>query len=290
MLLVLGLKTAVMIDNQTPWWKRLLELAFLLVLFLAFNILFYLPLGFLAESLVLDHISSEIGMLLVEWSIMLIVSLASVWTIDRLIVKKGWALYGFSSANLLASLGIGARVASVILLACFALFWLLGYLHIERFDFQANMLLLWFVFFLIQPLTEEVVMRSFFQSHIQRLFGKYAGLLLSAAIFAFIHSANDHFTILGGLQILGGGLLMGLLYLHTRNIWAAFAMHAVWNFMQGILLGFPVSGMETYQLLHTRIEGPNWLTGGAFGLEGSVLSLLFILIAVVYYWREIDWN
>ena len=87
---------------------------------------------------------------------------------------------------------------------------------------------------------------------------------------------------------------MGQLYLFTQNIWAPFAMHAIWNFLQSTVLGFAVSGMETYRVLQLEISGPEWLTGGDFGIEGSLLSVLFILAAIIYFWpsasNEAPWS
>ena len=71
------------------------------------------------------------------------------------------------------------------------------------------------------------------------------------------------------------GILLGAAYLLTRRLWLAVGIHAAWNFTQGWVYSIPVSGNETpLGLLITRRVGPDWLTGGAFGLEASVVALV----------------
>lgn len=227
--------------------------------------------------------SPQLQELTYEWSILLISVLIAVRLLDAMDTQLGWRGLGFSSIKLKDGLANGSITAFVILGLCFLILLLGGWLQVEGIKLSPALLLGWFVFFLIQPLAEEVLMRSFLQNQLHRLFGPWVGLLGSAFVFGLLHLGNNAFTWIAGLEIMAGGFLMGLLFLHTQNIWGAFAMHAVWNFLQSVVLGFAVSGMDTYRVLDINVNGPDWLTGGSFGLEGSLLSLLLLLVAIWYY-------
>jgi hypothetical protein len=162
--------------------------------------------------------------------------------------------------------------------------WIGGWVEVLNIDFQLGLFLSWLLFFLVQPLAEEVVMRTFLQSQTHHYFGPQAGLIITALVFGLLHSDNENFSWIAGLEITAGGYLMGLLYLHTQSIWGPYLMHASWNFLQSTVLGFAVSGMDTYRVLKLKIDGPEWLTGGDFGIEGSVLSLLLLLAAIAWFW------
>ena len=76
------------------------------------------------------------------------------------------------------------------------------------------------------------------------------------------------------------GLLLGAAYMLTRRLWLAIGLHAAWNFTQGWVWSVPVSGGSAPNgLLLTRFHGPEWLTGGAFGLEASVVALAVVSLA-----------
>ncbi len=81
------------------------------------------------------------------------------------------------------------------------------------------------------------------------------------------------------------GILLGINYTYTRNLWFSICFHIGWNFLQGPLLGFRVSGLAFRSLLQPEFRGDEILTGGAFGLEGSVFNLAITLSGVLLlYW------
>lgn len=219
-----------------------------------------------------------------EWTILLVSVLVAVRILDAFGQKLGWPGLGFTTERFAKGLSRGSLTAFLILGLCFLILLVGGWVKIVNIDLSPSLLFGWFLFFLIQPLAEEVLMRSFLQNQLHRLFGPWVGLFGSALVFGMLHMGNNAFTWIAGLEIMAGGFLMGLLFLYTQNIWGAFAMHAVWNFLQSTVMGFAVSGLDTYKVLALDVSGPSWLTGGDFGLEGSVLSLLLLLVAIWYHW------
>ncbi len=122
---------------------------------------------------------------------------------------------------------------------------------------------------------EEIVLRGLFFRLIERWLGSWIALILSAALFGALHLGNPNATLFAGLAIaLEAGVMLAALYMVTRRLWAAIGLHAAWNFAQGGIYGVAVSGFEQKGLLRPDMRGPEWLTGGAFGAEASVIALI----------------
>ena len=121
---------------------------------------------------------------------------------------------------------------------------------------------------------EEIISRGVLFRIIEEGLGTWAALLISAAVFGGLHMWNPHATMWSALAIaLEAGLLFGLLYHLTRSLWVCMGAHAAWNVAQGPFYGIPVSGFQQRGLLASHTQGPDWLTGGAFGAEASVVAL-----------------
>jgi uncharacterized protein len=92
------------------------------------------------------------------------------------------------------------------------------------------------------------------------------------------------------VNIFLAGILLGVNYIYTRNLWFGWLLHFSWNFFQGSVLGYNISGLTLQPVLTQEMKGADWLTGGQFGFEGSVVSavlqLLAILILVFVYERN----
>ena len=106
-------------------------------------------------------------------------------------------------------------------------------------------------------------------------------LLITSAIFGLVHLGNPDATVSGAIFIaIEAGLLLGGAYLLTRRLWLAIAIHAAWNFVQAFVFVSPVSGTgEAVGLFQVEWSGSPWLTGGAMGLEGSVITAVLGLLA-----------
>lgn len=121
---------------------------------------------------------------------------------------------------------------------------------------------------------EEIVSRGVLFRIVEEGLGTWISLLLSAAFFGFMHIWNPHATTWSALAIaLEAGLLFGLIYHVTRSLWLCMGVHAAWNVAQGPFYGIPVSGFEQKGWLASHMQGPDWLTGGEFGAEASVVAL-----------------
>ena len=125
-------------------------------------------------------------------------------------------------------------------------------------------------------LFEEVMFRGIAFRQIEAVAGSWVALALTSAFFGASHLANPDATLFAAFAIaVEAGILLGAAYMLTRRLWLAAGIHAAWNFTQGWIFSAPVSGGKAPDgLLLTHRSGPDWLTGGGFGLEASVIAML----------------
>lgn len=189
--------------------------------------------------------------------------------VDELAPRKAvpHVLLGIAGGTLVFSLVVGAL-------------WALGAYVVDGVNHDVHWLGPILVLGVGAGVGEEIVSRGVIFRIVEEGLGTWAALLLSAAVFGGLHIWNPNATAWSALAIaLEAGLLFGLLYHVTRSLWVCMGAHAAWNVAQGPLYGIPVSGFEQHGLLASHMQGPNWLTGGAFGAEASVVALAFCSLA-----------
>lgn len=129
---------------------------------------------------------------------------------------------------------------------------------------------------------EEIIFRGIVFRQVESTLGSLAAIGVSATIFGAFHALSPHPTLLGLVAImLEAGILLACAYMLTRRLWLAIGMHAAWNFTQGGVFGAAVSGTPSKGLFLGTLNGPEWLTGGVFGPEGSLASIMVCLVAAV---------
>ena len=134
---------------------------------------------------------------------------------------------------------------------------------------------------LAAPLATGVFEELLFRGGVFRIVEKWAGtwiaLVVSSVVFGFVHLENDAATMRGILSIsIWAGVLLAATYVLTRRLWLGIGLHAAWNYTQGTVWSGIVSGNEapTAGLVRSAMQGPDWLTGGSFGVEASAVALL----------------
>jgi membrane protease YdiL (CAAX protease family) len=138
-------------------------------------------------------------------------------------------------------------------------------------------------YFVLAAAFEELLWRGYaFQALVQGI-GKISAVAISAALFGVAHLANPHANLFGMINTMLAGMWLSAAYLRTRSLWLPTSLHAAWNFFQGFLFGFPVSGLicpET--ILQMSPQGPAWITGGEYGPEAGALCTFVLLAATLY--------
>jgi len=128
---------------------------------------------------------------------------------------------------------------------------------------------------------EEILFRGLVLRLLEKLVGTWWALAATSAFFGLAHLMNPDSTLFAAFAIAcEAGILLGAAYLVTRRLWLAIGLHSAWNFTQGWVFSIPVSGgTPPLGLLITRRVGPEWLTGGDFGLEASAVALVVATVA-----------
>ncbi|MGL1958626.1 MAG: CPBP family intramembrane metalloprotease [Colwellia sp.] len=143
------------------------------------------------------------------------------------------------------------------------------------------------IFFLLVAIYEEILFRGYIQSRLMRATNPYLALLISSIIFMILHLANENWTILSLINLTLAGILFGVYYLYKQNLWFPIALHFTWNFFQGPIYGFEVSGTTTSSWISITKTGNPLITGGDFGLEGSILITIFELLLIIFIYLKL---
>ena len=181
----------------------------------------------------------------------------------------------------------GLLISAVGMLVTAALLAVAGTVHVVDVRLDLRVLALGTLVFAVSGLVEEVLFRLLLLGGLRRLLhSATAALVISSLAFAALEMVTtDGTTALSVTSTALGGIMYGVAFLRTGRLWLPVGMHVGWNWVQGTVLGFPVSGTTDYSGAFTELatSGPVWLGGGAYGPEASVFSLVgrLVIIALV---------
>ena len=171
----------------------------------------------------------------------------------------------------MAGLLVGALMISTVVLVL----WLAGSYHVSGTNPAVNWLPAVLTTGLGAGIAEEIITRGVLFRAVEEGLGTWWALAISALFFGAAHIFNPGATLWSSLAIaIEAGVLLALLYHVTRSLWPCIGLHAAWNVMQGTFFGIPVSGTEAHGWLISTRTGPDWLSGGVFGAEASVVALI----------------
>jgi uncharacterized protein len=208
-------------------------------------------------------------------------SLLTVYVFRRVFDNRSFISLGFEWKGHQRHAMIGLLLGLVLLGVESLILYFTGHLAWTGVTVDVADLLSGLIIMILVAVSEEVVFRGYLLNNLMQSVNKWVALGITALLFASFHAGNPGITLLALLNIFLSGLLLGLNYIYTKNLWFAIVFHFSWNFFLGPVLGYEVSGLPLNSLLQQNIEGPGWLTGGEFGLEGSVLDGIFSIIAFV---------
>jgi membrane protease YdiL (CAAX protease family) len=154
-------------------------------------------------------------------------------------------------------------------------------------SFTLATLLLLFLEHLMVGYWEELVFRGYLFQNITEGLGLIPAILISCLLYGSIHYLNPNATYLSSIIIILFGFLRIYGYLATGMLWLSIGMHIGWNFFQGPIFGFAASGHQKATWLELNFSGPDWLSGGSFGPEGSLLIIPIVLLAL---WIMKKWS
>ena len=187
-----------------------------------------------------------------------------------------------SLAGGLGEAGKGVLLAGGIICLVVLPMAIVGYYAVESAG-PVSVLVDGLFFFAIGALIQELGFRLILFRLLEELTGTWLGLGVVAVIFALAHSANPNATVATLIGMGAGDLLLGACFVYTRRIWLVWGFHAGWNFLQDGVLGMPNSGVsELASWISPKVSGPEWLTGGVFGIEASWVVLISSAAAMAW--------
>lgn len=215
----------------------------------------------------------------------LIPYVGAYWILVRLIERR--SVSELNVRRLLPDAFKGWLLGTAILLTTAAVMAAIGVLKIEVATVPANLLGPLLVLGIVPGIGEEIFSRGILFRVVEDGMGSWIALLLSSAFFGAAHLGNPGATWVTSLFIaIEAGVLLGMAYAWTRSLWFCMGLHAAWNFTQGGLLGIRVSGFEVDGLLKSTPQGTELLSGGTFGAEGSLVTVVLCLAVGIWFARR----
>ncbi len=268
-------------QRTRPLWRRIFE--FPLVALVVGIIAVLAPAGIFAIAV--QKLSSNSSATSVATSLVLIVAtLISAGMYKLVVTRLGEGprddltfdnrAVGFAQGTVIAA------ILMTLIVACVAL---LGSYSISGWGGSTSFAVLLFGAGLQAAFVEEIVVRGIIFRFLEEFGGSWFALAFSSALFGIAHYGNPNATVFSSLAIaFEAGIMLGGAYMLTRNLWLAIGIHFGWNVTQGYIWDIPVSGGAVDELVESHTSGSELISGGAFGLEASIVALVLATVFGVY--------
>jgi uncharacterized protein len=215
-----------------------------------------------------------------SYSMQQLITIAAVFFTLKYIDAKPFAATGLYNGSV-NNIALGAFVALAILLLGFFWHTVENYVVVLGTQFKPTAFFSSLILFALVALAEEIMLRGYILNNLMQSMNKWLALLISAIIFSIFHVGNPNINAVAIINIFLAGILLGINYIYTKSLWFAIALHFVWNFVQGSVLGYSVSGLlPNNGILLLQTNGGSLFTGGAFGFEGSIVSTILQTVAI----------
>jgi membrane protease YdiL (CAAX protease family) len=189
-----------------------------------------------------------------------------------------------------AAIGWGSVVFAVLPMA------LAGVLHVTFWTAPRSfwLFLLSLATIAVSALAEEIAFRGYPYRRLIEAFGPVMATICMSLFFGVLHALNPGATLASTLITTLAGLLLSVAWLRTHGLWLPWGFHFAWNASMGLLFGLPVSGITDFSsIIQTRAVGQFWLTGGDYGPEGALFTIIVLLAAIavlVGVTRDYAWS
>jgi membrane protease YdiL (CAAX protease family) len=221
----------------------------------------------------------------------LIIFTLATWVARRYLDRRTFRSLGFEwDVHSIRDLAIGFILPGLLMGLLFAFEWGVGWLRIESVIWKEGSSTIFItityalVTFIAVGFYEELLFRGYrLQNLIEGLNFTWA-LVISSAIFALEHLPNPHSSLASTLGIFGSGIFLAYAWMRTGRLWLPIGLHIGWNFFEGAVFGFPVSGLYFPPIIRQTDIGPVLITGGAFGPEAGLVMLPMLAIGGLLIW------
>ncbi len=206
--------------------------------------------------------------------------LLTAWLFRKFIDKKSFKSLGFDFISYRNDFLFGFLLGIILIALGFVLLYSFGMITVVDINVNFAWLGGYILLFSLASLNEEIMIRGYFLSNFCESMNNYIALIISSLIFALMHLGNANVTLLSFVNIFLAGMLLGIYYIYKRNLWLPISLHFSWNFFQGPVFGFEVSGFDISGVIIQETNGSDIWTGGEFGFEGSLVATILMILTI----------
>lgn len=139
--------------------------------------------------------------------------------------------------------------------------------------------------FILVGINEEMFARGYCMTVLKQTGNKWVVIIVSSIIFSLMHSLNPSMSVISYINLFLFALLAAYMFLKSNNLWLSIGYHITWNYFEGNIFGFQVSGLSTESLYKLNAPVNNIITGGSFGPEGGLIVTFIIIMGFIYIWQ-----
>ena len=241
-----------------------------------------------------NNSTSDQNLLLLNEVISLIAITLSVFFARRFIDKRSISSLGLKiSTRAIRDLIVGFLIAFISLAFLYVMEVVFGWVKFNSFAWEVqppgtvlSRILLSLVVFILVGWNEELLACGYHLQVIESGTNTSVGLIVSAIMFGMLHIFNPNANWVSTMGVTLAGIFLGFGYVRTRLLWLPIGLHIGWNFSEGVIFGFPVSGLTGFQITNNTFSGPLLWTGGSFGPEAGliVLPALILGTGLIYFY------
>ncbi len=218
--------------------------------------------------------------------------LLATWIARRVLDRRTFRSLGFRfNRHTLVDLAFGFALPGLLFGLIFAFEWAMGWIRVEGWAWETispgqsvHALFTMLGLFIIVGIQEELLSRGYHLQNMAEAMSLQWAIFLSSAIFAVLHAQNPFFNIGSLMGLLAAGYFLAFAWVRTRNLWLPIGLHIGWNFFEGSVFGFPVSGLQGFSLIRQTVVGPELATGGTFGPEAGLVVFPAIILGGFLVW------
>jgi membrane protease YdiL (CAAX protease family) len=276
-------------------WRLLIHTIWLVVLLVVLGLVLGLALSLLTLLIGFDPttlIGQSTAAVVLDTSLMLVVFTTVTWAARRFLDRRSFVSLGFTlDRHTLPDLLFGIGLGGLLMALIYAFESAVGWLTFQGWAWQRpgavviGPLLLALFQYLAVGYYEELFSRGYHLQNLTDGLNLPWGIFLSSAVFSLLHLLNPNRSVFSVIGILAAGFFLAYGWVRTRRLWIPIGIHIGWNFFQGTVFGFPVSGdMEGFHLILQTVTGPRWITGGVFGPEAGLTGLVACALGTALIW------
>jgi len=211
------------------------------------------------------------------------------WRREQVPIWQGMGLRFDSGAWV--DLAGGVAIGALVMVGIFIVEWALGAMHVDGLRLPNLDFVIWTFILPLSALYEELIFRGLMLNGLIVLMRqRWLAVIVMATLFGLVHAGNPNASTLSVLGNALGGLMYAVAFLGSGRIWLPTGLHFAWNYFQGPVLGFPVSGLDMGGLVQQHAVGSDLLTGGSYGPEAGLVGMAFRFVAIALLVSWTSWR